>query len=92
MVPAKKFGVKVHPVLRRLRQDRLVPSRVGDTEYGVKMIPMGGFIRMLGMLPPALRKRGASDGELWARLQLRFVGVFGKMIADARAVGVRARP
>jgi membrane-associated protease RseP (regulator of RpoE activity) len=30
----------------------------GDTEYGVKAIPLGGYIRMIGMVPPA------KDGEI----------------------------
>jgi membrane-associated protease RseP (regulator of RpoE activity) len=78
MVPAKKFGVKVTQYFVGFGKT-VWSKQVGDTEYGVKMIPMGGFIRMLGMLPPA--KRGA-DGEV-----LGFSGgVFGKMIADARAV------
>ena len=26
--------------------------RVGETEYGVKAIPLGGYVRMIGMFPP----------------------------------------
>ncbi|GAA3470518.1 hypothetical protein GCM10018965_050710 [Nonomuraea roseola] len=26
--------------------------RKGETEYGIKWIPLGGYIRMIGMLPP----------------------------------------
>ncbi|MER2091525.1 MAG: site-2 protease family protein, partial [Saccharopolyspora rectivirgula] len=26
--------------------------KIGDTEYGVKLIPFGGYIRMIGMFPP----------------------------------------
>ena len=32
------------------------PSRRGETEYGVKSIPLGGYIQMIGMLPPARRR------------------------------------
>ncbi len=78
MVPAKKFGVKVTQYFVGFGKT-VWSKQVGDTEYGVKMIPMGGFIRMVGMLPPA--KRGP-DGRV-----LGFSGgFFGKMIADARAV------
>ncbi len=78
MVPAKKFGVKVTQYF--VGFGRTVWSKkVGETEYGVKMIPMGGFIRMVGMLPPA--KRGP-DG----RVRGFSGGFFGRMIADARAV------
>ncbi|GAB3494096.1 M50 family metallopeptidase [Nocardiopsis coralliicola] len=49
-------------------------SRVkGDTEYGVKAVPLGGYVRMVGMIPPAKRKEGA-----------RPLGRIGRMIEDAR--------
>ena len=48
----------------------------GDTEYGVKAIPMGGYIRMVGMLPPAkTRRRGKPQG---------FTGGSSQLVADAR--------
>ena len=28
-------------------------KRVGETEYGIKAIPLGGYVRMVGMVPPA---------------------------------------
>ena len=31
-------------------------SRRGETEYGVKAIPLGGYIRMIGMFPPDERR------------------------------------
>ena len=78
MYPAKKFGVKVTQYFVGFGKTVWSVKR-GDTEYGVKAIPMGGFIRMVGMLPPA--KRGP-DGRV-----LGFSGgFFGKLIADARAV------
>jgi membrane-associated protease RseP (regulator of RpoE activity) len=51
MVPAKKFGVKVTQYM--VGFGRTVWSRKsGDTEYGIKAIPLGGYIRMIGMVPP----------------------------------------
>ena len=38
-------------VLRRLRPDPLVSFRRGETEYGVKGIPLGGFCKIVGMTP-----------------------------------------
>src|SRR3954465_5888544 len=35
----------------------------GETEYGVKAIPLGGYIRMIGMFPP---KPGDPEGQLRA--------------------------
>ena len=60
MVPAKHFGVKVTQYF--VGFGKTVWSRQkGDTEYGVKAIPMGGFIRMVGMLPPAKRDETAGS-------------------------------
>lgn len=51
MVPAKKFGVKVTQYM--VGFGPTVWSRhKGDTEYGLKAIPLGGYIRMIGMVPP----------------------------------------
>ncbi len=78
MVPAKKFGVKVTQYFVGFGKT-IWSTKRGDTEYGVKMFPLGGFIRMIGMLPP--EKRDA-DG----RVKGITGGVLGKLIADARAV------
>ena len=52
MVPAKKFGVKVTQYMVGFGPT-LWSRKRGDTEYGVKAIPLGGYIRMIGMVPPA---------------------------------------
>jgi membrane-associated protease RseP (regulator of RpoE activity) len=36
-------------------------KRKGETEYGVKWVPLGGYIRMIGMLPP---RRGDAPGTV----------------------------
>ena len=51
MVPAKKFGVKVTQYMVGFGPT-LWSKRRGDTEYGLKAIPLGGYIRMIGMIPP----------------------------------------
>ena len=51
LVPAKRFGVKVTQYM--VGFGPTVWSRhKGETEYGVKAIPLGGYIRMIGMFPP----------------------------------------
>ncbi|RFS81849.1 PDZ domain-containing protein [Actinomadura spongiicola] len=35
--------------------------RRGETEYGIKWIPLGGYIRMIGMLPP---RKGDAPGQI----------------------------
>ena len=78
MVPAKKFGVKVTQYFVGFGKT-VWSTRKGETEYGIKAIPMGGFIRMVGMLPPAKRD---ANGQVMGITH----GFFGRLIADARAV------
>jgi len=51
LVPAKKFGVRVTQYMVGFGPT-LLSRRRGDTEYGIKAIPLGGYIRMIGMVPP----------------------------------------
>ena len=51
MIPAKRFGVKVTQYMIGFGKT-IWSRRVGDTEYGFKLLPFGGYIRMIGMLPP----------------------------------------
>ena len=52
LVPAKLFGVKVTQYMIGFGPT-LWSKKKGETEYGVKAIPMGGYISMIGMFPPA---------------------------------------
>lgn len=51
MVPAKKFGVKVTEYFIGFGPT-VWSKRKGETDYGVKAIPLGGYVRMIGMFPP----------------------------------------
>jgi membrane-associated protease RseP (regulator of RpoE activity) len=51
LVPAKKFGVKVTQYMVGFGPT-LWSRKRGDTEYGIKSVPLGGYIRMIGMVPP----------------------------------------
>lgn len=68
MIPAKKFGMKVTQFFFGF--GRTVWSfKRGETEYGIKAIPFGGFVRIIGMLPPGKdqdpdKVRSASTGPL----------------------------
>ncbi|WP_411107662.1 M50 family metallopeptidase [Streptomyces sp. cmx-4-9] len=71
---AKLFGIRVPQYM--VGFGRTVWSRKrGDTEYGIKAIPMGGYIRMIGMFPPG------EDG----RVSARSTSPFRSMIEDARS-------
>jgi membrane-associated protease RseP (regulator of RpoE activity) len=51
LVPAKLFGVRCTQYM--IGFGPTVWSRkIGDTECGLKAIPLGGYVRMLGMFPP----------------------------------------
>src|SRR5262245_56454274 len=41
---------------------KLVSIRRGETEYGIGMIPLGGFVKITGMNPEELEARDASEG------------------------------
>ncbi|UWF78296.1 M50 family metallopeptidase [Microbacterium neungamense] len=70
LVPAKLFGVRVGQYMIGFGP-RLWSRRIGETEYGVKALPLGGFISMSGMYPP-------SDVSGPAK------GVFRTLVQDAR--------
>jgi membrane-associated protease RseP (regulator of RpoE activity) len=51
MVPAKLFGVRVPQYFVGFGPTIWSRTR-GETEYGVKGFPLGGYVRLLGMYPP----------------------------------------
>ena len=51
LIPAKKFGVRV-PNWAIGFGPRLFSRRIGETEYSFRLIPLGGFITLIGMYPP----------------------------------------
>lgn len=76
LVPAKRFGVKVTQYMVGFGPT-LWSRRRGETEYGVKWLPLGGYIRMIGMFPPV---RGADP----SRLRPSSTGPFQSLADDAR--------
>src|SRR4051812_14121921 len=68
MLPAKAFGMKVTQFFVGFGRTVWSVKR-GETEYGFKSIPAGGFVRIIGMLPPAKgqdpnKVRKASTGPI----------------------------
>ncbi len=64
LVPAKLFGVKVTQYFVGFWKT-LWSTRRGETEYGVKLVPLGGYVRLVGMYPPSQRPpRPGRLGEL----------------------------
>ncbi|MCL3778571.1 MULTISPECIES: site-2 protease family protein [unclassified Actinomyces] len=65
MLPAKAFGVKVPEYFIGFGP-RLWSFHRGGTEYGVKAVWLGGYVRLLGMLPPARPGRPDKPGGMVA--------------------------
>ena len=80
--PAKKFGVRVGQYMIGFGPT-LWSRRRGETEYGVKAIPLGGYISMAGMYPPSPKQvSAAASGH---RSGKAGGGFFATMVQDARA-------
>ncbi|MFF9818319.1 M50 family metallopeptidase [Streptomyces sp. NPDC014006] len=71
---AKLFGIRVPQYMVGFGPT-IWSRKKGETEYGVKAVPFGGYIRMIGMFPPG------DDGRITARSTSPWRG----MIEDARS-------
>ncbi len=69
LVPAKLFGLKVKQYMIGFGPT-VFSRRSGDTEYGLKAFPLGGYILMEGMYPPESKP---------------YRGPFARWISEARA-------
>ena len=77
LVPGKLFNVKITQYF--VGFGRTVWSRRrGETEYGLKAIPLGGYVKLVGMLPPAANQ----DPE---RVRTSNTGIFAQLVSDARS-------
>jgi len=76
MIPAKKFGVRVSEYF--VGFGPTLWSRKGkETEYGIKAIPLGGYVRLVGMIPP-------EDAVKPVKVR----GRLAQIIADSRSASV----
>ena len=65
-------------------------KQIGETEYGVKAIPLGGYVKIVGMLPPGAEDLAEettydADGDQVAKVRKSNTGMFTQLISDARA-------
>jgi membrane-associated protease RseP (regulator of RpoE activity) len=65
LLPAKRFGVRVKQYAIGFGPS-IFSRRIGETDYSIKAIPLGGFISMIGMFPP---ERNESRGRLAAMVR-----------------------
>ncbi|GAB2685109.1 M50 family metallopeptidase [Kribbella swartbergensis] len=76
MLPAKAFGMKVTQFFVGFGRT-LWSTKRGETEYGIKLIPAGGFVRIIGMMPPA-------KGEDPSKVRKANTGPIQSMVENAR--------
>lgn len=81
MVPAKRFGVRVGQYMVGFGPTVWSRKR-GETEYGLKAIPLGGYVRLAGMYPPAKAVGDPPADGSWAT----------RLAADARQASAEEIP
>jgi membrane-associated protease RseP (regulator of RpoE activity) len=88
MIPAKAFGGKVTQYFIGFGPTVWSRQR-GETEYGAKAIPLGGYVKIVGMLPPdaehANKVEYDAEGNRVVTVRKSNTGMFGQLISDARA-------
>ncbi|WP_299441831.1 RIP metalloprotease [uncultured Phycicoccus sp.] len=80
LVPAKRFGLRVPQYMVGFGPT-VWSTRRGETEYGLKAIPLGGYIRMIGMFPPR-------PGDPAGTLRGSSTGRFSQLVDEARAASL----
>lgn len=76
-IPAKLFGARI-PQFFFGAGRTLWSFRRGETEFGIKAIPLMGYVQIVGMVPP---RPGDPDGTVPAAT----TSLFGRMVEDTRA-------
>ncbi|MFL6025388.1 MAG: M50 family metallopeptidase [Friedmanniella sp.] len=76
LVPGKLFGVKTTQYFVGFGRT-LWSRRRGETEYGLKAVPFGGYVRFVGMFPPSKDRPG--------QVRAGRTGLFQSIADNARA-------
>ena len=92
MIPAKMFGGKVTQWFIGFGPT-VWSKQIGETEYGVKAIPLGGYVKIVGMLPPGAEDLDEDrddpvyddEGNRVVRVRKSNTGIFTQLISDARS-------
>jgi membrane-associated protease RseP (regulator of RpoE activity) len=84
LVPAKAFGGKVTQYFIGFGPTVWSTQR-GETEVGLKAIPLGGYVKIIGMLPPGAEGLGERQADGSLKVRRSNTGMFTQLISDARA-------
>ena len=76
---ARRFGMRVPQFMVGFGPTIFSRTR-GETEYGVKAIPLGGYIRIIGMIPPAEE----NESKRATRMRSFIAEVRGAALNDVR--------
>ncbi len=76
LLPGKFYNVKVTQFFVGFGRT-IWSKRRGETEYGLKAIPLGGYCKLIGMVPPA-------PDEDPDRVRNRNTGMFAQLVSDVR--------
>jgi membrane-associated protease RseP (regulator of RpoE activity) len=79
LIPGKAFNVKVTQYFVGFGRT-LWSTQRGETEYGVKLIPLGGYCKLVGMVPP--NQEQPADQAV---VRSRKTGMFAQLVSDAKA-------
>ncbi|OIJ28292.1 M50 family metallopeptidase [Nocardioides luteus] len=84
MIPAKAFGGKVTQYFIGFGPT-VWSKQIGETEYGLKAIPLGGYVKIIGMLPPGADQLGERTADGALKVRKSNTGMFTQLISDARS-------
>lgn len=76
---AKMFGVKVHEFALGMGP-KLFGKQKGDTLYSVRLIPMGGYVKMEGEDADSQDPAAFSNKKPWQRFVILFAGAFMNLV------------
>ncbi len=77
LIPGKLFNVKVTQFFVGFGRT-IWSKRKGETEYGLKAIPLGGYCKLVGMLPP-------EPDQDPNKVRNTRTGMFAQLVSDARS-------
>ncbi len=80
LIPGKLFDVKTTQYFVGFGKT-LLSWRRGETEYGVKVLPLGGYCRFVGMYPPEQTGDPATSGKVRSTR----TGIFQSLADQARS-------
>ncbi|SKA38184.1 RIP metalloprotease RseP [Marinactinospora thermotolerans DSM 45154] len=83
LATAKMFGIRCTQYMVGFGKT-LWSRKWGDTEYGIKLVPLGGYVRMVGMIPPRKRVEATADAMEGDAVPAKPMSRWRAMIEDAR--------